>query len=244
MHSYKLRRRVTSGQRAALEALMPIWGVPMGQDPIDLPTIFGRRAPVVLEVGFGMGETTLAMAVADPARDVLAVDVHTPGAGALLRDATAAGLTNLRVVVGDVVPLLDDMIATGSLDEIRVYFPDPWPKLRHHKRRLVTSSFVHLAATRLRPATHVEAGGRLRLATDWSDYAEQMLAAVGADPLLHNELGGRAPRPDHRPVTRFERQGLARGHQVVDILATRTDEPVADPTGLTGPSRTANRPGR
>jgi tRNA (guanine-N7-)-methyltransferase len=251
VHSYKLRNgRITSGQRAALEQLMPTWGVPTGEHRIDLPTTFGRRAPVVLEVGFGMGETTLAMAAADPGRDLLAVDVHTPGAGALLRDAAAAGLTNIRVVIGDVLPVLRDMIDVGTLDEIRVYFPDPWPKLRHHKRRLVTASFVHLAATRLRAATQLDAGGRLHLATDWSDYAQRMLAAVSAEPLLHNGSGGFAPRPAHRPVTRFERQGLARDHRIFDVLAVRTEVPaepnraVAGRPDLTEPYRTASRPDR
>ncbi len=225
--SYRLRAgRITSGQRAALDTLLPTWGVPVGARAIDLEAIFGRRGGVVLEVGFGMGETTLAMAVADPDRDVLAVDVHTPGAGALVREVEAAGLTNLRVVVGDAVLVLQDMIATGALDEVRVYFPDPWPKTRHHKRRLVTAAFVRLVATRLR------AGGRLHLATDWADYADAMLRSVAGEPLLDNPFDGFAPRPVRRPVTRYEQQGLDRGHQIFDVLAVRP------------PPRPASRPCR
>src|SRR5690606_19048064 len=144
------------------------------------------------------------------------VDVHTPGVGALLRDVAARGLTNVRVTVGDAVPLLRDRIAPASLDEVRVFFPDPWPKTRHHKRRLIQPAFARLVAQRLRP------GGRLHVATDWTPYAEQVLDVVRGEPGLVNEHDGYAPRPPWRPVTRFERQGLARGHTVHDVLARRT----------------------
>jgi len=168
----------------------------------------------VLEIGFGMGETTLAMAAADPERDLVAVDVHTPGAGALLRDLEVAGLTNVRVMVADAVAVLHRMIAPGSLEEVRVFFPDPWPKVRHHKRRLLSPAVVHLIATRLAP------GGRLHVATDWEPYASSVLQVVAAEALLVDP-GGYAPRPPERPLTRFEQQGLAKGHKVFDVICER-----------------------
>jgi tRNA (guanine-N7-)-methyltransferase len=214
LRSFKHRRgRITPGQQAALDTLWPRYGLSPG--PVDAVRAFGRTAPLVLEIGFGMGETTVAMAVADPARDLLAVDVHTPGVGALLREAAAQKLENLRVVAGDAIDVLRDRLGPGSLDEIRVFFPDPWPKSRHHKRRLVSPGFARLAATRLRP------GGLLHCATDWTPYAARILAVVTAEPLLENRYDGYAPRPGWRPQTRFERQGLARGHTVRDIVAQR-----------------------
>jgi tRNA (guanine-N7-)-methyltransferase len=227
VRSFKLRRgRITPGQRSALETLWSRYGLPSGpgeRSAIDPAQAFGRVAPLVLEIGFGMGETTVAMAAADPGRDLLAVDVHTPGVGALLRDATARGLTNLRVVIGDAVDVLRYRLAPGSLDEIRVFFPDPWPKQRHHKRRLVSPAFARLAAERLRP------GGRLHCATDWTPYAERILEVVAAEPLLLNAGGGYAPRPAWRPQTRFERLGLARGHAVHDVIVQRRPATLPEP---------------
>jgi tRNA (guanine-N7-)-methyltransferase len=212
IRSFKPRRgRVTPGQQRALDALWPSYGVEPGT-ALDPVALFGRVAPWALEIGFGMGEATAAMAAADPAGDVLAVDVHTPGVGALLAELDARGLRNVRVVVADAVELLRDCVAPGALDEVRVFFPDPWPKARHHKRRLVTSGFAALVAARLRP------GGRLRLATDWADYARQMAEVLAGSPDLE---GGPVPRPLDRPLTRFERQGLAKGHSVVDLVAVR-----------------------
>lgn len=218
VRTFKRRSRIRPAQEAALGDLWPRFGAGPGADgdgPLDTDAVFGRRAPVVLEIGFGRGEATLAMAAADPARDLLAVDVHRAGAGALLLGLDRAGLTNVRVLVADAVPLLRDRLAPGSLDEVRIFFPDPWPKSRHHKRRLVTPATVALVASRLRP------GGRLHCATDWEPYADEMLAAVDAEPLLRNGSGGFAPRPPWRPVTRFEQQGLDKGHVVKDVLATR-----------------------
>ncbi|HEX2806037.1 MAG TPA: tRNA (guanine(46)-N(7))-methyltransferase TrmB, partial [Kineosporiaceae bacterium] len=157
----------------------------------------------------------LKMAADDPARDVIAVDVHTPGAGALLRDLESTGRRNVRVVVGDALDVLRDMLSPQSLDEVRLYFPDPWPKVKHHKRRLFSPAFAALAATRLRQ------GGRLHAATDWAAYAEQMLQIVTNEPLLVNGHRGFAPRPSWRPITRFEQQGLSKGHEVFDIIAER-----------------------
>lgn len=222
--SFRPRRgRVTLRQQSALDQSWGAYGldVPVPGEgpppvPVDLPALFGRTAPVVLEIGFGMGEATAAMAVADPSRDLLAVDVHTPGVGALLHLVGDLGLTHVRVARGDALVLLRDMLGPASLDEIRVFFPDPWPKQRHHKRRLVRPGFAALAASRLVP------GGRLHLATDWDPYALQMLGVVDAEPLLHNLHDGPAPRPAHRPLTRFERHGLAKGHHVTDVIVVRT----------------------
>ena len=160
-----------------------------------------------------MGETTAAMAAADPGVDLLAIDVHTPGVGSLLADVSRRALTNVRVATGDAVPFVRDRIAAASLAGIRVYFPDPWPKSRHHKRRLVDAAFVTLAAAKLAP------GGELHCATDWQPYAEQMLAVVTENGSF--DVDGFAPRPPSRPVTRFERQGLAKGHSVFDLIARR-----------------------
>jgi tRNA (guanine-N7-)-methyltransferase len=214
--SFKHRRgRITSGQQTALGVLWPRFGLDLSSSLLDLPQVFDRVAPVVLDIGFGMGETTLAMAAGDPARDVIAVDVHTPGAGALLRDLDSTGLHNVRVIVGDAVDVLRDMLPPSSLDEVRLYFPDPWPKVKHHKRRLFSAAFAALTSTRLRP------GGRLHCATDWAPYAEQMLQIVADDPLLIDTCSGFAPRPDWRPITRFEQQGLAKGHHIFDLIAER-----------------------
>jgi tRNA (guanine-N7-)-methyltransferase len=222
-HTFKRRGRVRAGQLATLDGLGPRYGVD-GGGALDPAALFGRVAPLVVEIGFGRGEATLAMAQDDPDRDVLAVEVHRPGVAALLRDVAEAGLTNVRIIVGDALPVLRDGFGPGDLDEVRVFFPDPWPKARHHKRRLVGAPFVALVASRLRPAGTFgpdDAGGRLHCATDWEPYAAQMLAIVDAEPLLHNGFGGFAPRPASRPRTRFEQQGLAKGHVVRDLVAHR-----------------------
>ena len=213
VRSYKLRRgRITPGQADALERLRPTLGVPVDGRPLDLPAVFGRTAPLVVEIGSGTGESTVELAAADPGRDVIAVEVHTPGVGSLLRLAEQAGLTNVRVAEGDALVVLRDMLAPGSVDEVRVLFPDPWPKARHVKRRLVSPAFAELVASRLRP------GGRLHVATDWAAYAEQVEAVLAATPGLS---GGPVPRPD-RPVTRFEQRARDEGRTVVDLVAVRT----------------------
>lgn len=215
LRSFQPRRsRVTAGQRQALLRLWPTWGLEIdGERRLDLGALFGGR-PVVLEVGFGMGEATAEMAAATPDVGVLAADVHTPGQGNLLRLAEQRDLDNVRVANGDAVILLREMLAPGALSGIRVFFPDPWPKKRHHKRRLIQPEFVALAASRMAP------GAVLHCATDWEPYAEQMLAVLSACPALENATpnGGFAPRPADRPLTRFERQGLAKGHTVRDLL--------------------------
>ncbi|MEU6811755.1 tRNA (guanosine(46)-N7)-methyltransferase TrmB [Streptomyces sp. NPDC046831] len=231
IRSFQPRRsRVTTGQADALQRLWPVWGLDIdGQRVIDPAELFGNTNPVVLEIGFGMGEATARMAAADPGTNILAVDVHTPGQGNLLAlaerggptgpDGTGGGgaLTNVRVANGDAIILLREMLAPDALDGLRVYFPDPWPKKRHHKRRLIQPEFLTLAASRLRP------GALVHLATDWEPYAEQMLEVLSAHPAFENTQadGGFAPRPGFRPLTRFEAQGLEKGHVVNDLLFRR-----------------------
>ncbi len=211
VRTYKRRGgRVTSGQADALTRLWPTYGVDVDGQPLDLDALFGRRAPVVLEIGFGMGEATAAMAEAQPDRDLLAVDVHTPGQGALLRLVEQRGLTNVRVGDGDAMVLLRDMLAPGSLSEVRVFFPDPWPKTRHEKRRLISHPFADLVADRLTP------GGTVHIATDWPAYADRAMAILQAHPALKV-----APGAPWRPRTRFEEQGRAAGRPSYDVLATR-----------------------
>ncbi|MFJ5996688.1 tRNA (guanosine(46)-N7)-methyltransferase TrmB [Streptomyces sp. NPDC092370] len=228
IRSFQPRRsRVTAGQADALQRLWPKWGLDIDGRALDLPELFGNDNPVVLEIGFGMGEATAQMAAADPATNILAVDVHTPGQGNLLNLADRNGLSNIRVGNGDAIILLREMLAPASLDGLRVYFPDPWPKKRHHKRRIIQPDFLSLAATRLRP------GAILHCATDWEPYAEQMLDVLTAHPYFENTQadGGFAPRPDFRPLTRFEGQGLDKGHVVNDLLFRRVQHVNQSPAG-------------
>ncbi|MEU3725835.1 tRNA (guanosine(46)-N7)-methyltransferase TrmB [Streptomyces sp. NPDC031705] len=226
IRSFQPRRsRVTTGQGEALKRLWGTWGLDIdGHEVIDLDQLFGGL-PVVLEIGFGMGEATAQMAAADPSTGILAADVHTPGQGNLLALAERNGLTNVRVANGDAIILLREMLPPASLAGMRVYFPDPWPKARHHKRRLIQPEFLDLAATRLAP------GALLHCATDWEDYAEQMLEVLTAHPAFENTQpdGGYAPRPEFRPLTRFEGQGLDKGHVVHDLLFTRRTGSALEP---------------
>lgn len=218
IRTFKYRRgRTTAGQQRAIDQLWSAYGVEAAETAPDWPGVFGRTTPLVVEIGFGMGDATAEMAAADRDRDLVAVDVHPPGVGSLLLRLHSLELGNVRVVLSDGQPVLRQMFAPASLDEVRVYFPDPWPKNRHRKRRLVSPEFASLVASRLAP------GGRLHCATDWAPYAEQMLEVVAAEPLLNNAHRAYAPRPAYRPVTRYERIGLARGHEVFDVIATRTD---------------------
>ncbi|MGI8535002.1 MAG: tRNA (guanosine(46)-N7)-methyltransferase TrmB [Mycobacteriales bacterium] len=210
IRTYKARRRLTTGQAAAIDRLLPSYGLTVSA-PFDRTAVYGREAPLVLEIGSGMGEATAAMAAADPARDVLAVEVHTPGIGSLLRRIEDLGLPNVRVAEADGVDVLRPL-AAGSVDEIRVFFPDPWPKSRHHKRRLLTADFADLVADRLRP------GGRLHVATDCVSYLEQTVRVLGG----HADLQVVSRERGSRPVTRFERQGLDAGREPHDVVAVRT----------------------
>jgi tRNA (guanine-N7-)-methyltransferase len=195
----------------AVQRLLPRYGLPEGL--LDEQTLFDGR-PVVLEIGFGLGHATIEMAQDDPGTGIVAVDVHTPGVSRLLSAVDELGLDNVRVVHDDAVDLMRTRIPESSLDAIRIFFPDPWPKARHHKRRIVRPDLVALMASRLRP------GGVLHTATDWSEYAESMLEVLDAEPLLRNAYAGTAPRLE-RPMTKFERQGLAAGHEVTDLVFVR-----------------------
>lgn len=211
VRSFVLRQgRMSPAQARACDELLPRYGVAVDR-PLVWRQLFGRTAPVVLEIGFGMGETTAAIAEAQPDVDFFGVEMHLPGVGALLRRIDAAGLSNLRIARADAVDVVRQ-IEPGSLAGVHVYFPDPWPKKRHHKRRLLQPPFVHELALRLAP------GGYLHAATDWQPYADEMLGVLTAEPLLTNTCDGYAPRPAWRPLTKFEQRGLARGHPVFDLL--------------------------
>jgi tRNA (guanine-N7-)-methyltransferase len=217
IRSYVLRQgRFSPAQQRAYAELMPRFGVPFAAKPLDFNALFGRTAPVVVEIGSGMGETTARIAADHPGTDYLAIEVHAPGVGSLLRQVEEQALTNVRVVAYDAVEVLREMIPAGSLSGIHVFFPDPWPKKRHHKRRLVQPDFAALAASRL------AAGGQLHVATDWQEYAEHVLAVLSATPGLANTAEAFVPRPATRPETKFERRGLKLGHGVWDILFTRS----------------------
>lgn len=207
------RGRASQAAQSALIRLLPEWGIDIATAPGDLGTCFDPPRPVVLEIGSGMGEAALAMALADSGTGIVAADVHTPGIGALLAGAERAGVDNVRVCVGDAVELMD-RLDPGSLSGIRAYFPDPWPKLRHHKRRLVQEAFVGRAAHLLAP------GATLHLATDIPAYADQMLRVCSGESRF--DVGaGLIPRPSWRPETGFERRGWAAGRPSVDLIATR-----------------------
>ena len=216
IRSFVLRQgRVSNAQRRAVEMLLPKFGIAYAAAPLDLDAVFGRPAPKTLEIGFGMGETTAQIAGAHPQNDYLGIEVHTPGVGNLLRLIEAQALANLRIIQHDAVEVLNHMIAPESLSAIHVFFPDPWPKKRHHKRRLIQTPLVRLLASRLRP------GGHVHLATDWEDYALQMLEVLSAETQLDNTAGGFAARPAYRPLTKFETRGLKLGHRVWDLVFRR-----------------------
>jgi tRNA (guanine-N7-)-methyltransferase len=218
IRSFVLRQgRVSNAQQRYFDEGMPRFGIPYAAAPLDLHAIFGRAAPRILEIGCGMGETTAIIAVAHPENDFLGIEVHAPGVGSLLKEITTRELTNLRVIRHDAVEVLRDMIPPGALAGIHIYFPDPWPKKRHHKRRLIQPPFVHELALRLAP------GGYLHCATDWEEYAQQMLEVLSAEPLLANTVEGFAPRPEWRPQTKFEARGLRLGHGVWDVLFRRRE---------------------
>jgi tRNA (guanine-N7-)-methyltransferase len=213
IRSYVLRAgRMTAAQKRALETLMPRYGIPFSPAPLDLDGVFGRRAPRVLEIGFGSGDTLVELAAASPGTDFIGVEVHPPGVGHCLLAIESRGLANVRVIAHDAVEVLAGQVPGSSLDEVLLYFPDPWPKKRHHKRRIVQPAFAALVASRLKP------GGRFRLATDWEPYAAWMLEVLDASPDLRNAApgGGCVDRPD-RGATRFENRGRRLGHAVFDM---------------------------
>lgn len=218
IRSFVLRQgRLTDAQQRALETGMPLFGVPYDPAaPLDLAALFGRPDSLkILEIGFGMGESTARIAQAQPERDFLAVEVHTPGVGSLLKQIQEAGLSNLRIIQHDAVEVLDHMIADASLDGVHIFFPDPWHKKRHHKRRLIQSEFVRRLCRKLK------VGAYLHVATDWQEYAEWVLEVLQAEPALANTAEKYAEKPDYRPLTKFENRGIKLGHGVWDIIFRR-----------------------
>jgi len=205
------------GQQKALAELGPHFVLPYLPAPIDFDQVFGRIAPRILEIGFGMGQTTAEVAATHPENDYLGVEVHTPGVGSLLKQIGERELSNIRIIQHDAVEVLEHMIASGALAGVHIFFPDPWPKKRHHKRRLIQPDLVQLLAQKLAP------GGYLHCATDWEDYAIQILQVLSAEPLLANTAEGYAPRPEWRPLTKFEQRGLRLGHGVWDLLFRRIE---------------------
>jgi tRNA (guanine-N7-)-methyltransferase len=204
--------RMGPGQARALAELGPRFVLPYANAVTDFAATFGRRVPLVLEIGFGMGDATATIAAAQPETDFLGIEVHPPGVGALLKRIGEGALTNLRIIQHDAVEVLEHMIAPASLAGVHLFFPDPWHKVRHHKRRLVQPAFVRLLTSRLR------AGGTLHCATDWEPYAAQMLEVLSAEPGLRNTAPGFAERPALRPLTKFENRGLGLGHGVWDLV--------------------------
>ena len=216
VRSFVLRQgRMSPAQQRALDELLPRFGVAFAPSPLDFDQLFARQAPTILEIGFGMGETTAAIAAARPGDNFLGIEVHGPGVGGLLKRIDELGLANVRVIRHDAVEVIAAMIPHGSLAGIHVFFPDPWPKKRHHKRRLLNPGFVRELALRVAP------GGYVHAATDWEDYAVEILAALSGEPLLENTVAGFAPRPEYRPLTKFETRGLRLGHRVRDVIFRR-----------------------
>lgn len=212
--------RMTAGQTRALDELWPRYGVEFAPRGLDLDALFSRKAPRTLEIGFGNGEHLAALAAAHPERDYFGIEVHRPGVGHLLMLAANAALTNVRTSQHDAVEVLREQVEPASLDEVLVLFPDPWHKKRHNKRRLIQPPFVELVASRLKP------GGVFRLATDWEEYAHQMLAVIGSAVAFENQSpsGDWMPRPDERAPTRFEKRGARLGHGVWDLSFRRRSE--------------------
>ena len=220
IRSYVLRAgRMTDAQQRAFDEGWERFGIDYDGSLLDIDAAFGRPGRRILEIGFGMGQSLVEMAAADPASNFIGVEVHRPGVGKLLHGMAEQGLDNIRVYCHDAVEVLTNCIAPQSLDTVQIFFPDPWHKKRHHKRRLIQPPFVELLSSRLKP------GGLLHLATDWENYAEQMLEVLDASAELKNLAGpGQySPRPDYRPLTKFERRGERLGHGVWDLLYTRRD---------------------
>jgi len=213
IRSYVLRQgHFSNAQRQAYDSLLPDYGIPFSETPINLDQVFARSAPKILEIGSGMGETTVAIANQQPNKDFLAVEVHAPGIGSLLDKVEKLQLSNLRVIPHDAVAVLQKMLSDVSLEGIHIFFPDPWPKARHHKRRLIQPNFVSLLCSRIKP------GGYLHIATDWENYAEQILHVLNNEKQLANTAADYAPRPSYRPLTKFEQRGLQLGHTIYDLI--------------------------
>lgn len=213
IRSFVLRQgHMTAAQQRAIDTLWPQFGVDYQAEPVDLVSLFGRNAPKVLEIGFGMGTATAEIATRLPDHDFLAIDVHGPGVGNLLKLIEEADIHNIRVMRHDAVEVVENMLADGSLEGIHIFFPDPWHKKRHHKRRLIQSPFVATLLPKL------AAGGYIHLATDWQEYAEQMLEVLQGFDELENTAADYAPTPSYRPETKFEARGKRLGHGVWDLV--------------------------
>jgi tRNA (guanine-N7-)-methyltransferase len=216
IRSFVLRQgRVSNAQRRACETLLPQYGIPFSENLLDLNQIFGREAPKILEIGFGMGESTATIAQSHPENDYLGIEVHTPGVGSLLNQIEQLELTNLRIIQHDAVEVLQHMLPAACLDGVHIFFPDPWPKARHHKRRLIQPD---LAA---RLCSHLKPEGYIHAATDWEDYAQQILHVLSQETQLVNSAADYAERPDYRPLTKFEQRGIKLGHGVWDLIFRR-----------------------
>ncbi|MCB1985503.1 MAG: tRNA (guanosine(46)-N7)-methyltransferase TrmB [Nitrosomonas sp.] len=209
--------RISNAQRRACETLLPKYGIPFNSAQIELEAIFSRQAPKILEIGFGMGETTAAIAAAHPQNDYLGIEVHSPGVGSLLNQIESKKLTNLRIIQHDAVEVMQHMLPPESLDGVHIFFPDPWPKAKHYKRRLIQPSFIsHLCK-------HMKKNAYLHVATDWEAYAQHILEVLTNEPLLINKAIDYADRPDYRPLTKFEQRGIKLGHAVWDLIFLRNN---------------------
>ena len=218
IRSYVLRQgRVSPAQQRACDTLLPHFGIQYAAQRLDLAQAFGRNAPKILEIGFGMGDSTATIALAHPENDYLAVEVHTPGVGNLLKVIDAQQLSNIRIIQHDAVEVLRDMLGKATLDGVHIFFPDPWHKARHNKRRLIQAPFIAQLVQKLKP------GGYLHVATDWQNYAEQILTVLSAEILLENTVENYALRPAYRPLTKFEQRGLRLGHEVWDLVFRRRE---------------------
>jgi tRNA (guanine-N7-)-methyltransferase len=217
IRSFVLRQgRLTKGQERALETGLPKFGIPYAKTLLDLQQIFGRtESKKILEIGFGMGETTAKIAQTLPDCDFIAAEVHTPGVGSLLKLIEENNIPNIRIIQHDVVEVLQHMVPEASLDGVHIFFPDPWHKKRHHKRRLIQAEFVKVLCSKLKP------GGYLHVATDWQEYAEWVLDVLKAEPQLQNTATDYAEKPSYRPLTKFENRGIKLGHGVWDMVFTR-----------------------
>jgi len=218
IRSYVLRQgRISPAQKRACDTLLPLYGIPYKAQTLNLEQAFGRTAPKIIEIGFGMGDSTATIACSQPENDFLALEVHTPGVGNLLQLIHTNQISNIRIIQHDAVEVLRDMIKIHSLDGVHIFFPDPWHKARHNKRRLIQAPFISQLVQKIKP------GGYLHVATDWKDYAEQVLVVLSAEPFLENTVGGYAPKPDCRPLTKFEQRGIRLGHEVWDMVFRKND---------------------